>query len=418
VADAPDASGVSRDEVPEEVVMNVWLALALLLGPRVFPSRPCPVAGSFAANPPEEVRRPLNSAYDPETLRTSYGAQLVSVCPPQVVTSNTPCSIHRVYRPGLGQDVREPLVVLLPGSGMEADRHNFVLQTAAYAGYRTIGLSYDNTGPVESQCAAAADCLDCYGQARDEIITGNDARHTNLTVVQRSDSIVERLHNLLRGLEADDLADGTDDDHWGDFYNTFAAGTPPPNSVAVHTLRSIEWDKIILVGFSQGAGHAARIAQQKQVHGLFLIDGGNDTCGPGAGQPANWYAAANASLGRPSFGVTHRRGVANWAVPATWLALGFPSSFDDFDDNLIPLAGPAAVGITDQDPLPNPDASPETPNRPCTPPNGNPHTSMGKDGCMPTTATSAVAAATADAAYLFGHYLARFCYACDELTCP
>lgn len=398
--------------------MNGWLALALLLGPPFPPSRPCPVATGFATNPPQEVLRALNSAYEPETLRLSYGAQLVSVCPPPPATGSTPCAIHRVYRPEFGQDVREPLVVLLPGSGMEPARHDFVLQTAAYAGYRTIGLSYDNTGTLESQCLAAADCLDCYGQARDEVITGDDTRPTNQTVVQRSDSIVERLHNLLRALEADDLADGADDDHWGDFYNTYALATPPPDSVAVHRLRSIEWDKIILVGFSQGAGHAARIAQQKQVHGLFLIDGGNDTCGAGAGQPANWYAAASASLGRPSFGVTHRRGIANFAVPASWLALGFPSLFDDLDDNLIPLAGPMAVGITDQDPLPNPDASPETPNRACTPPNGNPHTSMGKDGCMPTTATSAVAALTADAAHLFGHYLARFCYLCDAQTCP
>ena len=388
--------------------MNGWLALAVLLGPPTFPQRPCPPSGTFAANPPREMRRALNAAYDPETLRTSYGAQLVSVCPPQVVTSSTPCAIHRVYRPGLGQEVREPLVVLLPGSGMEPARHDFLLQTAAFAGYRTIGLSYDNTGTLESQCSAAADCLDCFGQARDEIITGNDTRPTNLTVVQRSDSIVERLHNLLRALEADDLADGADDDHWGDFYNTFAVGTPPPNAVAVHTLSSIEWDKIILAGFSQGAGYPARIAQQRQVHGVVMLDGGNDTCG---GQAANWYAEDNASLGRPLYGVAHRRGLANWAVPETWLALGFPSSFDDLDDNVIAPFGPTAVAITDQDRVPQ--APPETPNMPCSE-----HTSMAKDGCMPTTATSAVAAATADDAYLFSKYLKRFCEACDALTCP
>ena len=46
------------------------------------------------------------------------------------------------------------------------------------------------------------------------------------------------------------------------------------------------------------------------------------------------------------------------------------------------------------------------------------HYSLAKDGCMPTTTSSAVAATTADTADLFGKYLTRFCYACDTSTCP
>ena len=33
---------------------------------------------------------------------------------------------------------------------MEPDKHDLVLSMAAYAGYRTIGLSYDNTFSVSS----------------------------------------------------------------------------------------------------------------------------------------------------------------------------------------------------------------------------------------------------------------------------
>jgi len=390
--------------------MNGWLAFVVLLGPPIHPARSCSNPADFATHPPQELRRALNGAYDPETLRVFHGIPgQRTVCPPNQVSSSTPCAIHLVYKPASGQEVRDPLVVFLPGTGMEAERHNQVLQTAAYAGYRTIGLSYDNVGTMESFCQAEGDCADCYGEARDEIITGNDTR-PNVTIVERSDSIVERLHNLLDALEADDLADGVDDDQWGDFYEPFAVLTPPPNSVAIHTLGSINWDRIILAGFSQGAGHAARIAQKAQVHGLIILDGGNDTCG--VDQPASWYADDNASLGRPRYGVTHRRGVANWSVPATWLALGFPAGFHDFEDNVISLE-PAAVGITAQRIFPPPPNPPETPNTPC-----NAHYSMAKDGCMPTAPTGGDVAATADDAYLFARYLTRFCYACDPLTCP
>jgi hypothetical protein len=390
------------------------LALALLVVPPFPPTRTCPSPSDYAAHPPQEVRRPQGAAYDPETLRVSYGLPgQLSVCLPGQVSNSTPCAVHRVYRPGAGQPVREPLVVFLPGSGMEPARHDFVLKTAAYAGYRTIGLSYDNTGTVEQQCPVPAlpspeqmaDCLDCYGQVRDEIITGNDTRQTNLTVVKRSDSVVERLNNLLRALYADDLADGVDDDHWRDFYHPLNP-LPPPGTVGSHPLESIRWPNIIVIGFSQGAGHMAKISRDAPVHGLVLLDGGHDTCN---GTPPNWYSSPDASSARPRYGVTHRRGDPDWAVPPTWSALGFPSSFDDFEDLLVPLE-PALVGLTDQTTPASP--PPETPNQPCT------EHSMAKDGCMPTTATSGVAATTPNTAYLFSKYLARFCRACDYATCP
>lgn len=361
----------------------------------------CPPTWGYAASPPQLMSRPGGIPYDPESLRVAYGiASQATVCPAGVVPTTPPCAVHRVYKPAAGAAVRAPLVVFFAGSGMTPDKHDQVLQMAAYAGYRTIGLSYDNTGTLESQCAAAGDCVDCYGLARNEIIKGLDTRQTALTVVERADSILERLYNLLSALHADDLADGVDDDHWHDYYNA-PFSIPGPVNINFLTFNSIRWNKVIVAGFSQGGGHAAKIARDTPVHGFVLLDGGaNDSCGVPP-TLATWYSAPDASAGRPRYGVSHRRAMNPWVVPAGWLALGFPPTFDDFDDSLLTLT-PTQVGITNQ-----------------RPPMGcNNHNSMALDGCMPTDVGSRIAATTPPDVYLFDQYLRRFCNACDALTCP
>jgi pimeloyl-ACP methyl ester carboxylesterase len=315
------------------------------------------------------------------------------------LTGSSPCVSHLVYEPNAAVTPRAPLVVFLPGSSMEPNKHDLVLQMAAYAGYRTIGLAYDNTFPVEVACAATPQCgNNCAGDAREEVTTGI-ATSAALTV-DAGDSIVERLYRVLEELDAIDPAGG-----WSSYY------IPAAGAI---TTANIIWEDIIVAGFSQGAGHAAYLAHAFPVHGLVVLDGANDTCeDPLTGDelPADWITAtADASAGRPKYGVHHAHGEPEpVALPVGWQAEGIGSGSDRLLDSVffdvLDLVPPPAASHTAQ--------SFATPPAICSE-----HTSMARDQCMPGNLAATIIAATPPGARLFGPYVRRFCYACDAATCP
>ncbi|MFY0564712.1 BPSS1187 family protein [Archangium lansingense] len=293
---------------------------------------------------------------------------------------------------------RAPLVVFLPGTHMEPDKHDLVLATAAYAGYRTIGLSYENRVSVKDACSGANPCgNDCQGLARMEAVLGTDV--SSEANIERGDSVLERLYRVLEYLDANDPAGG-----WSSYY------VPTAGNI---TSASIVWSQIIISGFSQGAGHAALISRKMQVHGLFIIDGGNDTCNGAAGPlPAEWTTLLpDASSGRRKYGVTHRRNEPMpYAPSATWQALGLGTSGTSLDGtgwgrSVIDTIPPMPFSYTNQ--------SFAKPPAQCSE-----HTSMARDECMPANLSAAAIAATAPGSRLFAPYLRRFCYACDPGTCP
>ena len=339
------------------------------------------------------------------------------------------------------------MVVFLPGSSMSPRSHDLVLKTAAYAGYRTIGLSYDSTHNVDSMCTIFGlhrwcGVNDCYAPKRDEIILGAD--FSGDLHVEPADSILERLFTLLAALYTDDISDGVNDHGW-DAYFTPVNAVPVPIRVD-----NIVWDSVVIAGFSQGAGHAARISKEYRVHGTIMIDGPGDMCYDGLDLvAAQWMDGPDASAGQPRYGAMH----AIWSelfnleegeAPPTWDAMditdnglvsldeepiddtprplapgGIPDFLPDIDlDRYLP---PAAAVSTDQVP-----ASTTGSDAQCLaiPSLGLPddvsqkHGSMADDRCMPTTRTDGVLASRPPDAYLFEHYLKRFCYACEQGLCP
>lgn len=305
--------------------------------------------------------------------------------------TQSPCAPHRIYEPNAAATVRLPLVVFLPGtSGVPRD-NDLILQTAAYAGYRTIGLSYDNTTSVESSCAASPSCAsNCRALVREETVLGTP--QTPAVNIRRGDSVVQRLYRALAQLDAQFPAGG-----WNDYYVPTAGLVTPTNIV---------WSKIILSGHSQGAGHAGWMSRRAAVHGLVLVDGGGETCVDGAGDPApaEWTSLPDASAGRPKYGVTHTHGVP-FVLPITWEALGLGSNtflLDGGVPDVVDTAPPVPISWTDQ-------GFPQG----CTG-----HKSMAIDGCLPTDFAGMTAAATPDTSRLFAPYLNRFCHACDAATCP
>jgi hypothetical protein len=364
-------------------------------------------AGSASAQPPLPVRScPSTSAADyfaapPALTQVLNPVALLAGSPSMCagLTGNSPCVVHRVYEPNPAVTPRDPLVVFLPGTNMEPDKHDLVLQMAAYAGYRTIGLAYDNTIAVEAACAASPVCgSNCAGDGREEAFLGVDV--SGQVSIDAGDSILERLYRALEELDAIDPTGG-----WSSYYI--------PTAGAV-TTANILWEDIILAGFSQGAGHAAYIAHSVPVHGLVVLDGASDTCtDPVTGNDvaADWIAAsADASAGRPKYGVHHRRGAPlPVPVPLVWQALGIGSTSN-------PTLESALFDVIDTIPPPhasNTDQAFATPPAICSQ-----HMSMARDQCMPANMAATTIAAAPPGARLFGPYVRRFCYACDAATCP
>src|SRR6185295_10569130 len=130
-----------------------------------------------------------------------------------------------------GVPMRAPLVVYLPGTNNAPERQTYVQQTAAYAGYRTVGISYENRQDLADTCGRATvhplqlePCsYDCPGRVRREILTGEDL--SSRIVVRPGDSILARLYLLLTALYEDDLHDnGINDLHWDAYFRPPMAG--------------------------------------------------------------------------------------------------------------------------------------------------------------------------------------------------
>ncbi len=363
-------------------------------------------------------------------------------------STDAPCGAHRVYVPAASVTPREPLVVFLPGSSMTPSSHDLVLKTAAYAGYRTIGLSYDSTNNVDSLCSTffgthrACFLGECYASKRDEIILGIDL-DPDLDV-QPADSILERLFTLLAGLYVDDMSDGVNDHGWDAYFSPLYE-VPFPIRAS-----NVAWDNIIIAGFSQGSGHAARISKEYLVHGTIMIDGPGDMCyegWPAELVPAPWMDGPDASAGTPRYGAMHAMwsdefGLDDGQVPPTWEAMGLPEDGlvvvdpDDAGSRLTPgldplvpggawdgtglswLQPPAQAMATAQEPAGVDAQCLQIPSVGLPLDTSQKHGSMADDRCMPTTLTGGELATQPDDAYLFRHYLKRFCYACDEGVCP
>ncbi|TNE90069.1 MAG: hypothetical protein EP330_09580 [Deltaproteobacteria bacterium] len=358
--------------------MIVWmLSLALAQSapdPTDYGLYPPVAAGSFTSNSP--------------TCASSTGPE---------------CEPSRLYLPNRlvtknadAPEVLEPLLVFLPGSGMSPQDHDLVLKTAAYAGYRALGLSYASTPSAKTACSTSLlDCT-CAGDFRTEKLLGID---TSADIdVAWQDAIVPRLWEALDELHSLDPTGG-----WDRYYTKRSHVRPLPEDIL--------WDQIVVSGFSQGGGHALYLSTLVEVRGLVDFEGGNDTClewrfYPATGSrqlvevPAGWTEGGpGASLGAPRFLSAHRRTEphASFVVPEGLVNLGF-SKGDDVDSLGWTLLSDE-VTTTDQVP------------RDCSgwvQGNDLDHLSMARDTCMPTDATSGDPSTSPDDAHLFAPYLDMF----------
>jgi len=177
------------------------------------------------------------------------------------------------------------LLVFFPYTGGKPESGWPFLEAGAKAGYRVIGLEYDNTASVPTTCGKNLDpaCSDRFRQKR---VFGDDV--TKDIDDLPAESIVNRLTKLLQYLDAHHHDEG-----WGRYLR---GGKP-------------DWPRIAVAGHSQGAGMAAYIAKKEKVARVIVLSGAWDRVeatkefAPWVTSPSKtpldrWYAAYHAKESR------------------------------------------------------------------------------------------------------------------------
>lgn len=163
-----------------------------------------------------------------------------------------------------------PLVVFLPGTNGKPEYNANLMRFVAGLGYRAVALSYDNDPAVVQLCTADPD-PDCAGDFREMRVFGTGKSKTVSN--PKAEAIVPRMVALLRLLDKGQPGKG-----WGGYL----AGD------------SLNWEKIVFSGQSQGAGMAAWIAKRHKVRRVVLFSSPWETSGRQR-QPAPWIAGPSAT---------------------------------------------------------------------------------------------------------------------------
>ncbi len=183
------------------------------------------------------------------------------------------------------------LFVFLPGTGGPAGAYRLLLRNAAAGGYHAIGLSYRNEVAVNDLCMVGD--VGCHAAVRNEVITGEDT--SPLVEITRADAIDHRLVAALQYLG------------WTDYLDE----------------GELRWSDIAVAGHSQGGGHAAFIAQLREVHRAVLF---------AATEPADWTEDALATDVERLFGFVHADDPQRDAMVLSWERLGVPGEIVVVED--------------------------------------------------------------------------------------
>jgi dienelactone hydrolase len=144
---------------------------------------------------------------------------------------------------------KDQLVLVLPGTGARPSQYTDYCNNAASLGFRVLGLMYPNDKSINALCTVNAP-LDPRVQkwARLEVIDGRN--RVNFVNVNQFNSIESRMVKALQYLQRTNPRAG-----WGAFLQK----------------GNVDWDKIIVVGHSQGGGMAGVIAKTRKVNRCVMF---------------------------------------------------------------------------------------------------------------------------------------------------
>lgn len=218
-------------------------------------ARSCAAAALLAltfAIPPAHAQQPLQRIDPPQTdpsVETVQGPH-IALYDPQVPSN------HRLFVFFAGTRAR-------PEGSLPLDR------AFAALGYHVVALDYEN-GVLAASCGPSSNpaCFDTY---RDAIVTG--APGSDKITVTPANAILNRLQKLLVYLATHDPNGG---------WNEFVTGNEPA------------WNRIVLAGHSQGAGHAAFLAKLHAVDKVLMFSGPQDYLST-FDKPASWQSRPSAT---------------------------------------------------------------------------------------------------------------------------
>jgi len=146
---------------------------------------------------------------------------------------------------------RHQLILMIEGTGDFATRMQAIDSCFATMGFHVISIDYlNNVNTITCRNSTDSGCFDDF---RQEIDFGTPV--SSVVEVDSANSVVNRFSKLLVYLAAHDPAGG-----WA----AFLQGDHP------------RWDKIIIAGHSQGAGHAAFLGKRFPLAGVLMFSGPQD----------------------------------------------------------------------------------------------------------------------------------------------
>jgi len=273
---------------------------------------------------------------------------------------------HHVWLPsGAPGSWEDELVVILPGTDMEPDKHDGLARMAALEGHRAVVLGYDNRHeylagqggigwicnqilPGDATCAESVVDTILWGPTAAPPLAGH--------AYDDEDSVQARLLDVLDQLHAQDMLDGVNDLHWDSYASDIAAGT---------------WCNIVVAGFSQGSTVTAVLASQEDLGGAIMLDGPSSvTMVGGSMVPQSWRAGPHATAGAVMFGAYHT--TKSISPEDAWSDLGMATG-TSFVDETDPATWDLPAGLHRLEV----DQTPHTGWGGCTD-----HFSMARDQCM------------------------------------
>ncbi len=208
-----------------------------------------------------------------------------------------------MYHRGVPQNGK--LFLFLPGTWASPRLYQLVLDQAARAGYKAVGLEYPDGTPDPDASAVGQICVRdpdpaCAARVRQARVGGGDAgREVRVT---RPNSIESRLTKLLAFLGREHPSDG-----WGAFL----------------TENSVNWTRVAVGGHSQGAGMAAFIGKRHTVARVALWSGPADYV-LATHSLAPWVSEPSATSPVLWYGMIHQDEPGAQRLLAAYSALGIP----------------------------------------------------------------------------------------------
>jgi hypothetical protein len=199
------------------------------------------------------------------------------------------------------------IFLFLPGTFATPSLYQFVLDEAAQAGYKAIGLEYVDDTPDPRASAVGQICVRnpdpaCSARVRLARMSGGDAGPG--ASVTPANSIDNRLAKLLAYLDRIHPAEG-----WAAYLSRGA----------------VAWSRVAVGGHSQGAGMAAFTAKQRAVARVALWSGPADYVAA-TRSLAPWISAPGATPADRWYAIVHRDEIGAQRLLAAYAALGIPGT--------------------------------------------------------------------------------------------